>query len=325
MNSKGIRGLLAAALGFGLAAAGASGPAHAILFDLQATSLAVPGHSLPGVTGVLTDFTIRFDDGVGGDGLLQHSEIQSFSGVTVITSSGLVVSPDTVDTVPVIPGFAVPSGVAGVGTVWNFSGDPVFGGFSASRDIWTYALSPVGAPPPGSSADDPLLPTVITPGGFSFTFTPPDHTVPFFIDPDVATGYDYAVTSGPNFASVLVPEALPNGDSEFTLDLGIHGLFALLAGVEFDLLAVVAEGLSSFSILEIDTDEGLDPTDPLAFVTGLTFVDGGEVTVTQDPIVEHVAATIPEPGTFGLFALGLLGFGVLSRRRRHNGAYWIWR
>ncbi len=89
--------------------------------------------------------------------------------------------------------------------------------------------------PPGQTPGNPLLPTT-TPGvpGFNFqNFTVGNNglgtTNPIFIDPDVAVGYDYLVTGGPLFASVLIPNALPKGDSNFLLDLGVSGIFSLFA------------------------------------------------------------------------------------------------
>lgn len=59
--------------------------------------------------------------------------------------------------------------------------------------------------------NDPFMPIPIaspTPPGSGWRFVFP--VVPGqvgFVDPDIAVGYDYAVNSGPNFASVLLPNA----------------------------------------------------------------------------------------------------------------------
>jgi len=69
-------------------------------------------------------------------------------------------------------------------------------------------------------------------------------------------------------------------------------------------LGVNPLGFSDFRISDIDPAEMLDPTNPTAFVTGLTFTAPGTVTVTQNPIT----VSVPEPSN--LLGLGLLGFGA---------------
>jgi PEP-CTERM motif len=172
----------------------------------------------------------------------------------------------------------------------------------------------------GVVPSDPILPAVTTtsPDGavsFNFSLAPTREGLgvafPIFIDPDVAVGYVYQVSSGPNVAAVLVPAALANGDGNFTLVIDGVGSFDLLAGVEFDITSVVAGGVNRFSITGIDTAAGLDPTDPQAFVTGLRFVDGGPASISQTALT----AAVPEPATYALW-LGGLGVLVLRRRAR---------
>jgi hypothetical protein len=125
----------------------------------------------------------------------------------------------------------------------------------------------------------------------------------------VSVGYDYAVTGGPLFASVLIPNALPQGDSNFILELPGFGNYSLVAGTTFNLLGVNPLGFSDFRISDIDPAEMLDPTNPTAFVTGLTFTAAGTVTVTQNPIIQNTGSvSVPEPSN--LLGLGLLGFGA---------------
>ncbi len=171
---------------------------------------------------------------------------------------------------------------------------------------------------PGTTPGNPLLPTP-NPGnpGFTFPGVPVVPGQPIFFDPDVAVGYDYSVTGGPLFASVLIPNALPNGDSNFILELPGFGNFSFLAGTSFDLLGVNPLGFSNFRISDIDIAEMLDPTNPTAFVTGLTFTTAGTVDVTQNPVVQNIAST-PEPSS--LFGLGLLGLGFMmgGKKRSHE-------
>ena len=110
-----------------------------------------------------------------------------------------------------------------------------------------------------------------------------------------------------------------NGDelikaTEYTSDT--FGNFALTAGTTFDLLNINPSGFSSFAINGIDTNEALAPTNPQAFVTGLTFTTPGSASISQVPIVTNIPGTaaVPEPMTI-LGSITALGFGARLKRR----------
>jgi hypothetical protein len=213
------------------------------------------------------------------------------------------------------------------GTFVPSAGFPFFGASSFGGSFTTTTGSFTTGPLPnptivGQTPSNPLLPAPAIPGDPSFQFVtqinagdPGIGNRFLFIDPDVAVGYDYTVTGGPNFASALVPDPLPLGDSEFLLELGSFGNFPLIAGTPFDLLSVNPLGFSSFRISGINTNELLDPTNPAAFVTGITFTGTGTVKVTQTPIIQNTdPVSTPEPSS--LLGLGLLGGGLMLTRRR---------
>jgi hypothetical protein len=68
--------------------------------------------------------------------------------------------------------------------------------------------------------------------------------------------------------------------------------------------------VTEFSLLGIDPALGLQPDDPLAFVTGLAFFNQAETTLTQTPIT---ANPIPLPASAWML-LSAAGGLVLLRR-----------
>lgn len=185
--------------------------------------------------------------------------------------------------------------------------------------LWVFSVRQGGLP--GSTPENPLMP-VVSEAGWDFDFNvEPEQTV--YIDPEIAVGYEYVVNSGPNFASVLLPTGI--GDDMFDLflwngtdyeDSGID----IAGGIEY---FFASGGIDRFKIMGIETDAALDPTDVTAFVTGLTFVSGGQVSMSQIPVVFDTdpqnPSDVPEPPVLGLMFVGLAGSVLLrarSRRRR---------
>jgi hypothetical protein len=126
------------------------------------------------------------------------------------------------------------------------------------------------------------MPTGTTAGG-AYTFgvdVVPD--VPIFIDPPVAVGYDYAIGKrDPRIAKVQLPIGI--GDSLYLVKAG-GGKWVVAGGEWFDFRAHgYPNGVTDFRVSCIETSSGLDPANPQAFPTGLTFVSAGRFTGTQKP------------------------------------------
>lgn len=177
--------------------------------------------------------------------------------------------------------------------------------------LWTFAVR--NGELPGTSPSNPLLP-VTTEEGYIFEFGVGDPTQRIFIDPHIAIGYDYLVSSGPNFGSVLLPTGvghdlyqlwLWNG-SEFLLDQILNGGVSHSFGLG---------GVDRFRILGIEESAGLSSTDPLAFVTGLTFVGTGTVNMSMTPITA-AHGTVPEPSSVFLLGSGLAALVFRSLYRK---------
>ena len=145
-----------------------------------------------------------------------------------------------------------------------------------------------------------------------------------FIDPLLAVGYDYVVTSGPNFASVVLPTVAGDTDGYDIFGFNpISGLYDILLGhvadgVEF---FFAQGGVSQFGVRDIDIDAALDPNDTEAFVTGLTFAGSGQVSMIQSPVTLFVPdqqADLPEPGGLLLLGAGIASLVLVRRRRGKN-------
>ena len=203
------------------------------------------------------------------------------------------------------------------------------GVFSITQEWEIFSLSDLDSPeshlvPPGSTPSNPLLPDeeTVKPGQ-PWIFNPFEVSSGRFtwIDPEVAIGYDYEILDGPNFKSVLLPTGI--GDDKYSLyffnvTTGNYFFFSEVFGGEpFNFLTIVPEGLSKFRILGIEENAGLDPLDPTAFVTGLTFVNSGTVNMTMTPITSNIPSStvIPEPATMILMGVGLAGMGFVRRFR----------
>ena len=142
----------------------------------------------------------------------------------------------------------------------------------------------------------------------------------YYIDPDVAVGYDYLIGAGdPNFASVVLPTGI--GD-------GLFDIFGLDASGNATLIAKNFQagrvfnfgsgGLSGFRVTGIETDAMIDPTNTTAFVTGLTFTGAGRFTGTQTPLTVFVPNAVPEPAPLALLGAALAAL-VWTRRSAPRG------
>lgn len=113
-----------------------------------------------------------------------------------------------------------------------------------------------------------------------------------FIDPEFAIGYEYRTGAGdPNFASVVLPNA---GDGLFYLETFTGSVWEyrgiVSAGVPYDF---GGSGVARFRVSGIEPSAGLDPKDPTAFVSGLTFVSDGKFTGTMTPLTTFPDNTHP--------------------------------
>jgi len=169
----------------------------------------------------------------------------------------------------------------------------------------------------GSSPQSPLQPSEVAPdGGFHFAFTPTP-AQPVFIDPWIAVGYDYKITAGSNtILSAVFPVLAGDPDGYQIYKLGDLSPSGLLGSVLGGQTWTFAGGVTGFSVAGIDPAALLDPSNPTAFVTGLTFATADAVSMSQTPV--SVFVPVPEASSW-LMLLAGLGALVGPVRRARKG------
>lgn len=156
------------------------------------------------------------------------------------------------------------------------------------------------------------LPVTLPSGAFQFNMAVVGGQT-YYIDPDVAIGYDYAIGVGnPSFASVVLPTDIGDGRYDiYRIDGGGQAVLLAQDWLGGQSFSFGAAGVDHFRVLGIETAAQVDPLSTTAFVTGLTFTGSGVFTGTQTPIT----AAVPEPATVLLSLAGLSFVGGSVRRR----------
>ena len=135
----------------------------------------------------------------------------------------------------------------------------------------------------GFIATPAAMPTGTTSAGaytFSVSVVP---SVPIFIDPPVAVGYDYAIgKSNPKIATVRLPIGIGNNFYR----VKSRGLKVTVAGGELLDFRThgFPDGVSDFTVSCIEVDAMLDPANPQAFPTELSFMSAGMFTGSMKPL-----------------------------------------
>jgi hypothetical protein len=168
---------------------------------------------------------------------------------------------------------------------------------------------------PGTTRDNPLLPDVQQ-DGWHFQYTTTQVNQVIWSDPELVFGYDYSIENGINFRSFILPIL---GDNSYQLWLGnslnpvyiadiIGGSEYFFSDLGFNL------GVDFFRILGVDSGLGIEPDDVTAFVTGLTFMEAGQVQWRQNPLSnEPVSVNEPKMPAVLLFLLGTFALVKLKR------------
>lgn len=133
-----------------------------------------------------------------------------------------------------------------------------------------------------------------------------------FFDPERAEGYTFETEDpGLTFETVMIPHAYGDGLFSLLSYNETSGQFedtghTLKSGEWFDLTTLVGTGVTKFRLMGIESY--VDPSDPMGFVTGLTFLGNGE------KFTMSAVTAVPLPAAIWLFSSGLLGMLGLKRR-----------
>jgi len=168
---------------------------------------------------------------------------------------------------------------------------------------------------PNNGGGPPVnLPVVLANGVYQYNMAV-QPGVTYYLDPEVAIGYDFQIGAGdPNFRSVVLPDHIGDG----LYDIWGHDASGQLTELAHDwhggsVFDFGAAGVDFFRILGIETSAALDPGNATAFVTGVTFTGSGNFTGTQTPITTSV--DVAEPSPLALAGLALFALSLARRRR----------
>ena len=149
----------------------------------------------------------------------------------------------------------------------------------------------------GNTAGNPVLPNSGANGFFRFFNVASGQ----FMDPPIADGFEYTMTSASMFTKIGLPEGYGNN---FTVVVGGNPVATGLNGG--DAYTFVGPGVPSFQLIGLNPD--VDAANPDAFPLYMEFD-------TPTASFDMNAIVVPEPSTFVLAILGLVGIGVWGRRR----------
>lgn len=171
---------------------------------------------------------------------------------------------------------------------------------------------------PGGSAANPVLPIGQSPEGV-FEFAPivvtedsPGMTGFLFIDPEVAVGYEYTLGGGSKYKEILLP-TLGDKDGYIIEVKNDQGEWEAVAVVSEGDSYEFADGVTTFRLVDISPDLGLNPANPAAFILGVK-LDSPSTALFGIQVL--TAAAVPEPGTYLLMGAGLLALAGVRRLRR---------
>jgi hypothetical protein len=263
----------------------------------EPTGSIVPGLGLPGVKAVLTPASVPIVPGAP-----QWAPLGTSTGQCYDAGCGYTGWVKSTYTVPVSGTYRLAFGV----TNWL---DSFYDSGMAFQGLLVNG-STIGD---GSSPTSPLQPINVGPdGSFQFTFTPTP-MVPIFIDPLIAIGYDYQITAGSNrILKVVLPVLAGDLDGYQIYALGnisAGGLLGTVLGGQT--FSFAGNGVTGFSVRGIDEAAVLDPSNPTAFVTGLTFATSEVVSMSQIPVTVEA---VPEASSWLLMAVGLAALVRPARR-----------
>ncbi|MEG4814491.1 PEP-CTERM sorting domain-containing protein [Microcoleus sp. K5-D4] len=168
---------------------------------------------------------------------------------------------------------------------------------------------------PGSSQQNPIMPTITQPGFWSFIDLPSG----VWNDPPTAYGFRYEMTSNSLFTEILdFPTGFAKPFTVLVKDV-LLGQFTAGNSVNFSNystllgnLLVGGSGVKEFSV----TGLNVDPTNPAAFPIKLEF-NTEKANLNMHAMLKEEAEAVPEPSVMlGLFASASFLVGAVRKRKQ---------
>lgn len=170
----------------------------------------------------------------------------------------------------------------------------------------------------GASEFFPILPNnPPDPATGEFVIAIPDALPPgevVWIDPPVTVGYEYAATGG-LFDSIVAPSLATVADLDGYFVTVNGTTVALASGATLDFFSTFGLNPDAFTLTGIDTSLVIDPTDPLGFPLGVSFINTSfSTTVSVTPITVDTAQ-VPLPASLWLFGSALVALRLRARTK----------
>ncbi|MEX2261897.1 MAG: hypothetical protein WD696_08085 [Bryobacteraceae bacterium] len=188
------------------------------------------------------------------------------------------------------------------------------GATAGTPATFLFAFGGVGGVEPGITPSVPILPFVPAPGTFEF----PEPIPRRWYDPPFVDSFVYALDAGSLFTEVgLPPATFPYGPVDIIVP-GFGVVAADLAmGSSFLFTGFPGGGVPTFTISGISPlIDSADPDFTTAFPTFLDFT-GSPSLLSMDAVFVSSPA-VPEPGSLGLAAAGVLLLAAVHRFRRRR-------
>lgn len=182
--------------------------------------------------------------------------------------------------------------------------DPTTYTITGGFEIGTWLPPAITDPPPtngpGVSQGLPILPSSGDSSGMTFRGWLNGR----YVDPPLASGFEFATTDGSHFSAIMSLPVGVDGDNQMLVSAEGQPLGFFGGGDSVDFVSLRGHGVSTFQVTGIDP--AVDAENSLAFPIKL---------MLDREITSFTMAPLPEPGVGLILGSGALGLVGVGRRR----------